>query len=239
MIRITFGFGGRNLFLWVGGIFMVVGPVIFHMGVQEAREESRYQKEGKIAEAVVVDKRIKKAKGDENSRTRYEISYRFTDAQGRAFDGTHEVSVEEWENLEKGSRIKITYLPGSAEASRTEGSGGWESPIIAMAMGSLLTVVGGVIFFPGFSRLLSERRLRRGGMAAEGEVIKVEPSKVSVNRVRQWVIRYRYKDHMGQVREGKTGSLPPDEARAWETGDKGEVRFDQRRPDKSMWIGKE
>lgn len=236
MIRITFG--GRHLHLWIGAIFMVVGPIFLHMGIQQASEESRYRNEGKTAEAVVLDKWIKKAEGGDNSRTRYEISYRFSDAQGRESDGTGEIEVEEWENLQKGSKIKVTYLPDSLNASRIEGSRDWTSSVIAMALGGLLTVIGGVIVIPGFSRLLSESRLRRSGTAAEGEVIKVEPTKISLNRVRQWVIRYRYKDHMGQVREGKTGMLPPDEAQAWNKGDKGEVRFDQRQPEKSVWIGK-
>jgi hypothetical protein len=208
------------------------------MGIQQAGEESRYRKEGKTAEAVVLDKWIKKAGGGDNSRTRYEISYRFGDAHGRASDGTGEIEVEEWENLQKGSKIKVTYLPDSPNASRIDGSGDWASPIIGMGLGGLLTVIGGVIVISGFSRLLAESRLRRSGTIAEGEVIKVEPAKISVNRVRQWVIRYRYKDHMGQLREGKTRMLPPDVAQAWNKGDTGQVRFDQHRPEKSLWVGK-
>jgi hypothetical protein len=231
--------GGRHFLLWLAAGFMVLGVIFLDMGIKEARQESRYRKEGRNVEAVVLDKWIKKARRGENSRTRYEIAYRFTDAEGRAIDGTDEVDVEEWENVQKGSRINVTHLSGSAEASRTEGSGGWESPIIAMGMGSVFILVGGGIFFPGVFRLLSERRLRRSGVAAEGEVIRVEPSKVTVNRTRQWIIHYRYKDHMGQLRDGKTGSLPPDEARAFDVGDKGEVRFDRHRPQRSIWLGRE
>ena len=66
--------------------------------------------------------------------------------------------------------------------------------------------------------MVSERQLKRSGVPVEGEVIKVERTAITMNRVHQWVIRYRYKDHMGQAREGKTGMLPPDQARAWNKG---------------------
>jgi hypothetical protein len=236
MIRISFGL--RHMHLWVAGMFLLVGPIFLYTGIQQASEETRYRSEGKTAEAVILDKSIRKATRNENSRTRYEISYRFVDAHGRSLDGTGEVAVEEWENLQKGSRIKVTYLPDS-DTSRTEGSGDQTSSVVAMAMGGLLTAIGAAIFFPGFSRMVNEKRLRRSGVPVEGEVIEVERTRVSMNRVRQWVIRYRYKDHMGQNREGKTGMLPPDQAQAWTRGDKGEVRFDPHQPQKSLWVGKQ
>lgn len=192
MIRITFGL--RHLHLWMAGMFLLVGPIFLHMGIQQASEESRYRSAGKTAEAVILDKSIKKATRNENSRTRYEISYRFIDAQGSARETTGEVAVEEWENLQKGSRIKVTYLPDSVNASRTEGSGDQVSPVAATAMGGLLTLIGGGILFRGFSRMVSERQLRRSGVPVEGEVIKVERAAVTMNRVHQCVIRYRISD---------------------------------------------
>jgi hypothetical protein len=152
----------------MAGMFLLVGPIFLHMGIQQASEESRYRSAGKTAEAVILDKSIKTATRNENSRTKYEISYRFIDAQGSARETIGEVAVEEWENLQKGSKIKVTYLPDSVNASRTEGSGDQASPVIAMAMGGLLTVIGGGILFREISRMLSERRLRRSGGSDQG-----------------------------------------------------------------------
>jgi hypothetical protein len=70
-------------------------------------------------------------------------------------------------------------------------------------------------------------------------VLEVKPSSTKLNSVRQWNIYYRYQDHLGQTHEGRSDPLPPDEAWAWQVGDAGIVRFDQQRPQDSVWVGKE
>ena len=51
-------------------------------------------------------------------------------------------------------------------------------------------------------------------------------------------IRYRYRDHLAQTREGLSSYLSPDQAAAWHASDKGTVRFDPLRPQDSVWVGK-
>ncbi len=115
----------------------------------------------------------------------------------------------------------------------------WRSGDFMMAAGGLiLTAIGGRLVSTALGRLRTEERLLREGLSAEAEVVAVEETNVRFNRQRQWVIRYRYTDRMGEAHEGRSGYLDPDEAAAWKTGDRGVARFDPRRPAVSIWLGK-
>ena len=115
----------------------------------------------------------------------------------------------------------------------------WRSGDFIMAAGGLiLTAIGGRLVTTALGRLRTEERLLREGLSAEAEVVAVEESTVRFNRQRQWVIRYRYTDRMDEAHEGHSGYLDPEEAAAWNPGDRGVVRFDPRRPGVSIWIGK-
>jgi len=108
-------------------------------------------------------------------------------------------------------------------------------PVAFTIMGGIATSLGGFVLF-GVKRI---ERLSKEGIVAEGTVFEVSPSWLSINRVRQWTIRFRYQDHTGKTREGQSGAISPDEASTWQVGDKGSVRFDHGRPQLSLWIGKE
>lgn len=105
-------------------------------------------------------------------------------------------------------------------------------------VGVVLTAIGGRLVGSATRRLATEERLLREGLSAEAEVIAIDETNVKFNRHRQWVIRYRFTDRMGETHEGRSGYLDPEEAAAWNPGDRGVVRFDPRRPGVSMWIGK-
>lgn len=115
----------------------------------------------------------------------------------------------------------------------------WRDGDFMLAAGGLiLTAIGGRLVTTAMGRLRTEERLLREGLSAEAEVVAVEETTVRFNRQRQWVIRYRYTDRMGEGHEGRSGYLDPEEAAAWNPGDHGVVRFDPRRPGVSIWIGK-
>ncbi|MGH7324637.1 MAG: DUF3592 domain-containing protein [Candidatus Rokuibacteriota bacterium] len=234
-MRIRLPLSGRTFFVWFGALFMCVGLILLYTGVQDATREQAYQKQGQVVEAVVVNKSIKRASREGNSSTKYEIVYRFTTADGRTAESVDAVSVEEWESLDRGSPFKVAYLPGEPQSSRAEGSGGMQSPLIMTGLGSLLALIGGVLFVRTATRVWRDRRLLREGMTAPGTVLAIEPSSVAVNRVRQWNVRYRYEDHFGRPQEGTSGPLTPEEAQAVEVGDALTVRFDRQHPEESIW----
>jgi hypothetical protein len=235
-VRIPVHRSGRTLFLFIGVLFMGVGLIFVYTGLQDATRERAYQTRGQVIEAVVVSKSIQRASRDGNSRTKYEVAYRFTTPDGRTTEGVDAVAVEAWEGLEPGSPFKITYLPEAPETSRAEDSGGMGSPLGMMGLGSLLAVVGAVLLVTTAIPLWRERRLLRHGVPAQGTVLGIERSNVAVNRVRQWNVRYQYQDHFGRPQEGTSGPLPPAAVEGVEVGDTVEVRFDRERPERSAFV---
>ena len=81
--------------------------------------------------------------------------------------------------------------------------------------------------------------LMKEGIVAEGTVFEIGPGWLTINRVRQWTVRYYYQDHTGKIRKGQSGPISPDEASTWQVGDKGSIRYDYGHPRHSLWIGKE
>ncbi len=98
---------------------------------------------------------------------------------------------------------------------------------------------GAVLFFRGLRRVRTIQRLYREGIRAEGTVTAVEPTRVTINKVRQWVVRFTFHDYTGRLQEAKSEYMPPDEARRWKPGDAGTVRYDQRDPAINLWIGRD
>ena len=233
-MRIPLTLSTRTFFLLFGAIFLCAGTTLLYGGITTAIQERAYQKEGEVVEAVVWSKSIQRASREGNTSTRYEITYRFTTANGAA-EGVAAVTVEEWEALEQGSPFKITHLPGTPGSSRTESSSGMTDALVMIGAGSLAALFGGVVFTLSAIRIWREWRLLREGLTAQGTVLAIEPSNVAVNRVRQWQVRYRYQDHIGRLHEGTSAALSPDDAHAVAVGDALAVRFDRDRPEQSVW----
>jgi hypothetical protein len=227
---------GRSILLWFGAAFLCFGLFFTAMGIRDASRESAYEKTGRSVDAVVAGKSLKRASRSGSSSTRYEITYRFTADDGRAIEGVDAVDVEEWERLEPGRPFRVTYLPGSPTSSRAEGPGDKASSLIAVGIGGTFALVGGVIFLISARRVRRDWRLLREGQSARGIVTAVEPTNVSINRRRQWAIRYRYQDHLGRGYEGTRGPVSPAAVEAVAVGDAVEIRFDRAHPDQSVWV---
>jgi len=89
---------------------------------------------------------------------------------------------------------------------------GGASNASGMGFGVIATLVGGFLFFQSLRRVRMEQRLRRAGIVTEATVTAVTESNFSVNRVLQWVIRYRYADYRGGSYEGQSGYISAEEA---------------------------
>jgi hypothetical protein len=233
-MRIPLRLSGRTFFLLFGAVFVCAGTSLLYGGIDATIRERTYQKKGEVVEAVVVSKAIRRASREGNTSTRYEITYRFTTAEG-AVEGVAAVPVEEWEALERGSRLPITYVPGTPGSSRAKGAGGMTDALVMIGAGALAALFGGVVFARSALGIWRERRLLREGLTAHGTVLAIEPSNVAVNRVRQWQVRYRYHDHVGRPHDGASEPLSPDDARAVAVGDALTVRFDRDHPEQSAW----
>jgi len=109
---------------------------------------------------------------------------------------------------------------------------------IPLAIGVVITAVGGTIVRSALQRIRLAQYLRREGLAAEGEVIAVDQTGMRYNGRAQWKIVYQYRDRTGASQRGVSGYLEPDEAAEWHVGDKGLVRVDPNRPARSIWVGR-
>jgi len=156
----------------------------------------------------------------------------------KVFEGNTVVSPQEWDQLEEGKPVQIRYLPHAPQSNRLAEKSTWGDAIVNLLLGVGVGALGGVLFAKGFRSARREVRLRREGVTTQGTVLDIGPSWLAINRVRQMEVRYRYTDHTGQTHEGKSDPLSPDEADAWRPGETGTVRFDRKRPQESIWIGR-
>jgi hypothetical protein len=228
----------RSFLLWFGAAWLLVGSFFFLKGAYEILQERRYQTERQVAQGTVLAKYIDRARRDGNPRTKYTITYRFSTIDGRVFENNAAVSVEEWEKLEEGNALQVTYLRDTPQSSRIAGKKDLGSAFASTVLGGTFALIGGIFFFRSLCQVRRGLRLRREGTAAEGTIVEIAPSSVTINKVRQLQIHYRYQDHFGKTQEGKSEPLPPGEVSDWRTGDTGVVRFDQQRPQDSVWVGK-
>jgi hypothetical protein len=137
---------GRAIYLVFGAIFLIVGLGLLFGGVQDASRERAYARDGRLVDAVVVDKSIRRAsrEGGRGS-TRYEVAYRFTAPDGHTVNGVDAVDVDDWERLAPGSVFQVTYLSEAPQANRAAGSGDTVTPWLMMGLGSVFALIGGGI----------------------------------------------------------------------------------------------
>lgn len=228
----------RSVLLLVGGVFFAVGVMFAYFGLDEWQKQQRFQAESVQAQGTVVTKSLERATREGNPRTKYLVSFRFSSADGQTIEQTGEVSVDEWERLDEGSPFTVTYLPSDPHTAQTDAGSEWWAPLALGAFGSLFAFIGIFVGQSELRRVLLVLRLSRNGLTAEGTATKVWATGTSINRVHQWQLSYEFRDHMGRMQQGESDLLSPDEAAAWEPGNKGAVRFDRERPQDSVWIGR-
>lgn len=226
-------FGG--LWLGVGCVFAATGSIVLWT---EAQREARLARNGASATAVVLAKTTSSRR--RNSDATFGIEYRFTPADGAPREYSTKVDAARWGSLAEGDVFALRYVrdepsvhvfPGERRDQRVIG------PLFAV-VGGIFAVAGALILWRTMARRALAERLRVEGMSVEAEVTHVAPTNFRVNRMPQWAIRYRYRDHVGNVHDSRTPPMPQEEARRWQPGDRGEVRFDTAQPRRHVWLGK-
>jgi hypothetical protein len=227
-------FGG--LWLGVGLLFAAVGGLVLWL---ESEREARLARDGASASAVVLAKNT--AGGGQNRERTFGIDYRFTGPDGASREHSAKVDAATWRQLSEGQAFELRYVrdepsihafAGERREHRVIG------PLFA-ALGSAFAIAGALILWRATARRALVERLRIEGMRVDGEVTEVGPTNFRVNRMPQWAVRYRYRDQVGNVHESRTPPMPQEEARQWQPGDRGEVRFDTNRPTRHVWLGRD
>jgi len=228
---------GTAVQLWVGVIFFILGMFLTAVGIQTAGTEQDYRTAGLTVDATVLDKSIERAKRGENSRTRYVVNYRFLSDQDQEVESVTEVPVEEWEGLEVGSKLQVSYLPDTPGTNRVDGDTEWIAALMFMGIGGIFALIGGGLAFADLRWIIRAIGVSRHGLITQGTVLRAEPSRTTINRVPQWCVYYRYRDNLGSEQEGTSHLMPPEEGSLWKEGDTGTVRYDEKSPSISVWMG--
>lgn len=235
----------RNLLILVGGIFFVVGIPFLCIGIWmggDAANQKRLENEGAAATGIVLTKTRSSSSSSRSATTTtsYYVTYRFQTSSGQVIHGKSKVSRQAWDNITERQAIDVKYLPDAPEVSKI-GAAAEDGffPLIFTGLGGLATLIGLILLPIGLRQAYLARRLLRSGCPVEAIVEKIAESNFSSNGVVQMWLHYRYVDHQGQSRTGRSGYLTPEDASLWHPGDKGRARFDLKHPARSLWIGSE
>ena len=233
----------KNFWLWFGGIWLFCGSpfliIGLYNGAQTFTMNKRLAAEGRTVKGMVLIKAVTSSSSGSNrsSTSTYKVTFRFITPGGIVTDEA-EVTGDAWDSLVEREPIQVTYVPDAPQYHRVEGQiGGWIMPAAFTVIGGIFTSLGGFIFMRARARLQTNARLQREGVVAEATVIEVRLARIRINRVQQWLIRYQYQDDRGQAQRGSE-HLSPEDAEQWKEGDHVTIRYDRRRPDRSLWIGK-
>ncbi len=234
----------QTFWFWFGGIWLLVGvPFLvigLYLGAQHVTISKRLAAEGRTVEGMVLTKAVTSSSSGSSrggSTPTYEVTFRFTTPDGLV-TGKAEVLAETWDALVEREPIRVTYLPDAPQHYRIEGrTSGWWLPAIFTIMGGIFTSLGGFIFLRAWSRLQSGTRLQRDGITTTATVSDVQASYLQINGVNQCVVLYHYQDDRGRSHTGKE-YFSPEEAGRWKQDDQVTIRYDRRRPQHSLWIGR-
>ena len=105
-------------------------------------------------------------------------------------------------------------------------------------LAGVFIVFGAVSTTYGVRKERALRRVASAGRTADATVTSVKPARLPlfVDDPPRWVVLYSYQDDRGRVYHGKSGELTAEEGARWKPGDRGVVRFDSSRADKSVWM---
>ncbi len=233
----------KNFWFWFGGIWLVVGTIFLvvgvSVGVYRSQLNDRLDKEGRTVDGIVLTKEIYTTSNKRGSRSSpsYRVAFRFVPREGEMVRGTADVTTEEWDLLEERGPIQVTYLPEQPQSYRVTGqSQDVLLPIIFGVVGGVVGSIGGFIVYNAVGKRKREKELSRTGVTAEATITDIGPSYLRINGVSQIKVSYHFQDGRGQTREGSC-TMSPEVAGNWSPGQKGQVRYDPRKPTANVWIG--
>lgn len=169
-----------------------------------------------------------------DSRTEYTVAYRFT-ADGRTYESEKDVSSDTWDRLRELEPVKIQYIASNPSTNRIAGTAWAGFEYVFGGVGIITALIGLVLLTRSIGSARTKARIWANGASIDATVSSVEETNVKINKRPMWVVRYQYRDHTGQSREGKSEYMSADKANEWKTGDRISIRYDRDKPDLSVW----
>jgi hypothetical protein len=226
----------REIEMWLGLLLFGVGIAMLIIAANLALTELRYAREAILVPATVLERDFIAADRSENPRTRYRVRYRYAVAGGQPQELLEEVDVDRWEARAPGMQFDVAVL---AQEDARAGDGGLAEMVSAAGLvflGAIFVSVGWSLGVSRLRRALGQARVYRRGAEARGEVLEVADTGTAINRVPMSRMRFRFTDVHGEVHEGETGLLSPEEAGGLEPGTTGLVRYDEGDPGINVWV---
>jgi hypothetical protein len=114
----------------------------------------------------------------------------------------------------------------------------WESHMLMIGFGAVLAPIGLFLLVRGIRTAQRKVHIYENGRRAEGTVVAIEESNVTINKQRQWQIRYSYRDLTGHAHECISEWMSREKAFEWAEGQTGQVRYDPDEPSRAYWVGR-
>lgn len=228
-----------NFWFWFGGLWLAIGLLFVGVGggvgIYSGRLDAGLTADGARTQGVVLSKEIS---APNDGSASYRVTFRFATSLGETIRGSAQLDPATWDSLVERGPIEIVYLPDRPQTYRVAGQSDGDAVLafVFPLIGGVLSVVGGVVLVNALRTGRLARELGRSGAVTVGSVTEVSPSRLRINGVTQWVLRYRFQDPSGRVHEGKC-ALAPHEAASWQPGASGRVRYDARHPRTHLWTG--
>jgi len=173
------------------------------------------------------------------SETRYIVWYSVLTPDALV-QGQADVSQDEYRGFsEKGRTLPVIYLPGAPEVSqRYTGPITWGRIARQAVYSAVFVFLGlGLWAYAGYRwrEKRMEHEIRASGVIARATV---KEAGCLGRGWGVWQVRYVYRDRAGRAYEGSQ-NMPKVEVERHRAGDVGLVRIHPKRPQRSLWLGKE
>ena len=215
--------------------FVAFSLLAWGIAVRAGLVDLSYRHDALHATATVVDKLVHRASAGSTS-SKYLVRYRFVAADGSTQFGSRELPFDEWNALQRGAALQVSYLADRPYESRVGAPGhaaeflGWGS------FGLLFGVAGFLLIYVPLRRAAFVERLLQEGSETVGTVEHVGDSGWVINRRRMWRVTYSYGDSNGVAHTGRSALQPQEAARVWKKGETGPVRYDRGDSRRSIWV---
>lgn len=216
----------RWLYLGGGGVVFIVvllggmGAGFLAGGIATHRQEQAYAHEGVTAIAEVTNKGSRRSSsGRSGSTTHYWVKYDFRDKRGNSYLGEGDINKSDWEQLKKGSSIRIEYLDSSPKENRPaihSTGANYTVSYILFAVGGLLLASSLGMFMYFWSHATRMIHLLREGQMALGMVTNMELIRKSKST--SYTLHYSFRDPSGKTLRGTATSLNSSMAARWPVG---------------------
>jgi hypothetical protein len=136
----------RNIIL--GAALVIIGLMVFVMGVYAGIEDTQVKKHGEQTPAAVVDKgMVEETDSDGDRSERYWVALKFFDLKQAEHNAKRSVEKDEYNRTKVGDLVEVKYLPEKPEVVRLLNETEGDPMIVTYALGIVGSIMGALGIF--------------------------------------------------------------------------------------------